>query len=158
MYRIIISPYSRRLRGRQGINPKNYPYWSEVIKGLKEKDIYVTQVGVQGEDKIEGVDEFLINKSLDELKQLVKECDTWISIDNFFQHLGWLLEKSGIAIFGQSDPIIFGHETNENILKDRKYLRPDQFGMWESIEFNKECFIEPNVVVDKTLNKLDRRT
>jgi ADP-heptose:LPS heptosyltransferase len=157
MKKIVISPYSRRLRGKQGVNPKNYCYWPEVVKGLKEKDIYITQIGVQGEDKIEGVDEFLVNKGLDELGKLIKECDIWVSIDNFCHHLGWLLGKPGIVIFGQSDPIIYGHETNENILKDRKYLRPDQFGLWESVEFNKECFVEPNIVIDKILNKLDRR-
>ena len=154
MKKIIISPYSRRLRGKEGINPKNYPYWKEVIKGLKDKGIYILQIGVLGEEKIEGVDGFLTNQPLTKLEELIKEYNTWISIDNFFQHFGDLIGKSGIVIFGQSDPLIFGHSTNDNILKDRKYLRQDQFNLWEAVEFNKECFVEPQIVIDKVLNKL----
>ena len=156
MKKIIISPYSRKLRNKEGNNPKNYPYWSEVVKKLKENNVYIAQIGVKGEDRIELVDEFLVNLSLKQLEQLVLEYDIWISIDNFFHHLGYLLEKQGIVIFGQSDPLIFGHKININLLKDRKYLRKDQFGMWESVEYIKECFVESSEVVERILNQLEK--
>jgi len=147
MYKIIISPYSKPLRNGQN-NPKNYPYWDDLVKGLKEKEMYVIQIGVQGEKKIDGVDDFKCNLPLKELGKLLKECHTFICVDNFFQHLAYVHEKPGIVIFGQSDPEIFGHKGNTNLLKDRKYLRALQFDIWERCEYSKECFVEPNVIID----------
>jgi hypothetical protein len=80
------------------------------------------------------------------------ECRTWIGVDSFFQHFCWDLGKPGIVIWGQSDPNIFGHPENINLLKDRKYLREKQFWLWEQAEYNEEAFVLP-VAVLKHLNK-----
>jgi len=153
MKAIIISPYSRRLRGDKSsnVNPKNYPYWDELVKLLRENYGYVIQVGLAGEEKISGVDGVVFNKPLKELKKLVEEYDTWISVDNFFQHFCSLIGKPGIVLFGQSDPLIFGHPENINLLKDRKYLRPDQFNIWEACEVNKDAFVTPQEVLKKVI-------
>lgn len=148
MYKIIISPYSRALRNGKN-NPKNYPHWQELVSQMKSRGIYVIQVGVKGEEKIEGVDEMRLNLSLDELQALVKECNLWISVDNFFQHFCWLHGKFGIALFGQSDPNIFGHKENLNLLRDRKYLREKQFDIWECCEYNANAFVEPYEIIAK---------
>jgi len=148
MSKIIISPYSKRLRNGKE-NPKNYPYWPDLVKGLKEKGFYIIQVGVEGEKKIDGVDEVLFNKPFKDLVALLKDCDTWISVDNFFQHLAYVHDKPGFVICGQSDPEIFGHKENVNILKDRKYLRPLQFDIWERAECSTDCFVEPGAIIDK---------
>jgi len=121
---------------------------------LKSSDIFhITQVGVAGEEKLEGVDEFLLNKPLSELRKLVEECDIWVSNDNFFHHFCWLIGKPGVVIFSQSDPLIFGHAENKNLLKDRKYLRSNQFGTWEEAEYNKEAFVEPERVLNALLGE-----
>lgn len=148
--KIIISPYSRALRNGKE-NAKNYPYWSELVKLMKDQGIYVIQIGVVGEKKIEGVDEVIFNKPLLELEQLVKECDTWISVDNFFQHFCYTLSKPGIVLFGRSDPNIFGHKENINLLKDRANLRAQQFDIWEVVEYSKDVFVEPSVVMDSII-------
>lgn len=148
---IIISPYSKFMRNGQQ-HPKNYPYWEEVISKVKEP---IVQVGVEGEFQL--VDDFRKNLPLDQLAQLVNECKTWMSCDSFFQHFCWDLGKKGIAIFGQSDPNIFGHPENINLLKDRKYLRDKQFWIWEQAEFKEDAFVEPNVVID-TLKSLGVET
>ena len=146
MPKIIISPYSRKLRNGKP-NPKNYPWWPELIKLLREKNNYVVQVGVKGEKEFE-VDEVQFSKPLAELITLLNECDNWISVDNFFQHLAYVHNKPGIVIFGQSDPNIFGHKENTNILKDRNYLRALPFDIWERIEQTDECFVEPKIITD----------
>ena len=153
MKAIIISPYSRRLRGdkSKNTNPKDYPYWEELVKLLKENHCYIIQIGTAGEKKVEHVDELVFNKPLKELKKLVNECDTWISVDNFFQHFCSLIGKPGIVLFGQSDPLIFGHPENINLLKDKKYLRPDQFNIWEACEVNNEAFVAPQEVLKKVI-------
>jgi len=139
---IIISPYSKFMRNGAK-HPKNYPYWEEVLKHVNEP---VIQVGVDGETQL--VSDFRKNLPLYELEKLVKECKTWLSCDSFIQHFCWDLGKPGIVVFGQSDPNIFGHPENINLLKDRKYLREKQFWIWEQAEFIEEAFVTPDVVID----------
>lgn len=139
---ILISPWAKQMRnGKQ--HPKNYPYWKEVIELLK---MPVIQVGVEGEDQL--VEDFRKNLSLTDLRILVRECDTWISVDSFFQHFCWDIGKKGVVLWGQSDPLIFGHPENINLLKDRKYLREKQFWWWEQCDFKAESFVEPEVVLN----------
>lgn len=138
---IIISPYSKFMRNGAK-HPKNYPYWEEVLKHVKEP---VIQVGVEGETQL--VPDFRKNLSLTELATLVNEAKTWMSCDSFFQHFCWDLGKPGVVLFGQSDPNIFGHIENINLLKDRKYLREKQFWIWEQAEYNEDAFVGPYMVV-----------
>ena len=138
---IIISPYSKFMRNGAK-HPKNYPFWEEVLKQIKEP---VVQVGVSGETQI--VSDFRQNLSLTDLAKLVQESKTWMSCDSFFQHFCWDLGKPGVVVFGQSDPNIFGHSENINLLKDRKYLREKQFWIWEQAEYNEDAFVSPEMVV-----------
>jgi ADP-heptose:LPS heptosyltransferase len=138
---IIIAPYAQKLRNGQN-NPKNYPWWPELISLINE---HIVQVGVEGEEPL--VEDFRKNLSLDELKSLVLECRTWISVDSFFQHFAWDLNKPGIVLWGQSDPLIFGHPENTNLLKDRKYLREKQFWWWEQCDYNAEAFVKPEEII-----------
>jgi ADP-heptose:LPS heptosyltransferase len=138
---IIIAPYAQKLRNGQN-NPKNYPWWPELISLINEP---IVQVGVEGEEPL--VEDFRKNLSLDELKSLVLECRTWISVDSFFQHFAWDLNKPGIVLWGQSDPLVFGHPENTNLLKDRKYLREKQFWWWEQCDYNDEAFVKPEEII-----------
>lgn len=146
---IIISPFSKKLRNGKN-NPKNYPYFKKLLACLAVLGKHVVQVGGEGEEQL--TEDFRNNLSLEELASLIKECDTWISVDSFFQHFAWDLGKPGIVLWGQSDPNIFGHPENINLLKDRKYLREKQFWMWEQAEYRDDCWVEPEEVL-KHLNK-----
>jgi ADP-heptose:LPS heptosyltransferase len=138
---IIISPYAKKLiNGKQ--NPKNYPYWEELIKLINEP---IVQVGVLRETQL--VEDFRTNLPLSELRKLLKECRTWIGVDSFFQHLAWDEGKPGIVLWGVSDPLIFGHPENINLLKDRSHLAKNQFLWWESTEHKNERFVEPHEVL-----------
>lgn len=138
---IIISPWSQKLRNGKN-NPKNYPYWKELIYLIDEP---IVQIGIGDEEKL--VDDCRFNLNMEELKKLVFECRTWIGVDSFFQHFCWDLGKPGIVIWGQSDPNIFGHPENINLLKDRFFLREKQFWLWEQAEYNKDAFVSPDVVL-----------
>jgi hypothetical protein len=138
---IIISPYAKKLRNGKN-NPKNYPWWPELISMINEP---IVQVGVKGEERL--VDDFKENLSLEELRDLILNCRTWISIDSFFQHFAWDLNKKGIVLWGQSDPNIFGHPENINLLKDRKYLREKQFWWWEQCDYIEEAFVKPEEII-----------
>ena len=138
---IIISPWSQKLRNGKE-NPKNYPYWPELISLI---DDHIVQVGVDNEKIL--VDDYRFNLSLKELECLVKSCETWIAVDSFFQHFCWDIGKPGIVLWGQSDPLIFGHPENINLLKDREYLRQNQFHLWEDATYKKEVFVDPIEVI-----------
>jgi hypothetical protein len=61
--------------------------------------------------------------------------------------LAWDIGKPGIVLWGQSDPLIFGHPENNNLLKDRKYLREKQFWWWEQCDYNAEAFVRPEEII-----------
>jgi ADP-heptose:LPS heptosyltransferase len=139
---IILSPYAKTMRNGQQ-HPKNYPFWEEVISQINE---HIIQVGIEGEVPL--VDDFKKNLSLDDLATLIKEAKTWMSVDSFFQHYCWSLGKPGVVLWGQSDPVIFGHPENVNLLKDRTYLREKQFWLWEQCSFREDAFVTPDEVVE----------
>lgn len=149
MKKIIISPFSRKLRNGNSPNPKDFPWWKELIILLKQKDYYIIQIGRTGEEKIDGVDEIQFDLPFNKLKEMLDDCFTFISVDNFFHHFASYYGKKGIVIFGQSDPLIFGSENNINILKDRKYLRQNQFDFWENTKYNEDVFVNPEEIFNK---------
>lgn len=142
---LLISPFAQKLRNGKN-NPKNYYYWDRLIFLLEQKHSII-QIGTKGESKL--VKDFRTNLPLKEIKKLLLECDLWISVDSFLPHLAQHVGKSGIVIFGKSDPNIFGYPNNINILKDIKYLRKNQFDIWENERYDKEVFVEPEEIVEK---------
>ena len=85
---IIIHCEAQKLRNGNR-NPKNYPWWPELLKELKEYEFI--QIGVEGDNQY--TSNFKKNLSFNEIKQLTKECQTWIAIDSFYQHLAWELNN-----------------------------------------------------------------
>jgi ADP-heptose:LPS heptosyltransferase len=142
--KILIFPYAKVLPNNQA-HPKNYPWWPEVVSALTSLGHTVIQVGIDGERQL--VPDFRRNLSLTDLTDLIKSCDTWISVDSFAQHFCWDLGVRGVVLFGQSDPNIFGHPENINLLKSREYLRSQQFWLWEQAEYKPESFENPEKVV-----------
>ena len=149
--RIIICPYAQKMRmdlnPLSKINPKNYKYFPELIQLLKKEGYYLIQIGKGDEEKLQGIDEYQFDLSFKELKVLLDECYTWISVDSFFPHFAAYYQKKGIAIFTVTDPKIFGHDTNINLLKGRMYLRPDQFVWHEKCPWNDNAHIEPEKII-----------
>lgn len=138
---IIISPYAKKLSNGK-INPKNYPYWNELIALIGEDKI--VQVGIDGEEQL--VKDFRKNLSIEELKTLLLNCNTWISCDSFIQHLAWSIGKQGIVLWSVSNPNIFGHKENINLLKDESYLAKNQFLWWEHTQYNPDAFVSAKEV------------
>jgi len=139
---IIIHPFAKPLKNGK-VNPKNYPYWKELISKIDEP---IVQVGVTGEEQL--VKDFRQNLSIEELEALIAECRTWIAVDSFFQHLAWRAGKKGIVLWSVSDPNIFGHPENINLLKDRVNLASNQFLWWEFTKYDKNKFVKPAEVIN----------
>lgn len=149
---IIISPYSRPLRNG-GNNPKNYPFWEELIFKLKGYDLNVLQIGAWKEQPLLGVDNVIFGASLNTLLINLREALTFICVDNFLPHFAHFYNIPGIVLWGQSDPTIFGYPENDNLLLSRKHLRPKQFDIWEGIEYKEQVFVKPDVVISVLNNK-----
>ena len=140
---ILLFPFAKQLR-HGGPNPKSPPldWWKELVNQITEPLI---QIGVEGESQL--VPDFRKNLSLSELANLVNECRTWIGVDSFGQHFCWDLGKPGIVIWGPSDPLIFGHPENTNLLKSRECLNNNQFLTWEEVEYNPTVFVNISEVI-----------
>ena len=122
MAKILIHPFSNKIKGG---NPKDYPYWKELIELLKDHELI--QIGNMSDEKL--VEDFRGMMSAKDLAELLESCDTFIAIDSFLPHLAHLIGKKGIVLWGQSDPKHFGYEENMNLTK-KKY-RAKQFERWD---------------------------
>jgi hypothetical protein len=146
--KIALSPYAAKLPENR-CNPKDYPYFPELVAMLNADGHEVVQIGVTGESRIEGVGQFIQNWPLDKLVEVVRECDTWCSVDSFLPHFCWLHHlKPGVVIWGQSDPTIWGHPQNVNLIKSHAYLRQWQFAPWWDAEYREDVFVGPEAVRD----------
>lgn len=141
--KVLIFPWARGMRNGKA-HPKNYPFWPELIKKLQDAGHEIIQVGIVGESQL--VSDMRTGLNLKQLGELIHSVDGWIGIDSFGQHYCWDLGKSGIVLFGQSDPLIFGHPENTNLLKDRRYLRERQFWLWEQCDADDDVWVTPDEV------------
>ena len=127
-------------------SPKDYPWAEELAKWL-ECDHKLIQVG-GAEDK-HLTDHFVKNPSFNEVAALVETCHTAICVDSFMQHAMWYFGKKAIVLWGISDPLIFGHDIHVNLIKDRSYLRKNQFDLYYSNEVNPNSFVTPAKVMEE---------
>lgn len=153
--KIIICPYSKRLPDGKD-NPKNYPYWEEFVKLANDNGYECIQIAYHGEKPITGFSVFYMYNSLHDLLEMIEDCDTFVSVDTFFPHMCHYHNKYGVVIFGQSDPKIFGYPENINLLKDAKYLRPNQFTMWSNTDYRDDAFVSPQEILDAVNTILNR--
>lgn len=115
-------------------NAKSYPYWEELYALLKVHKV----------KKLEGI------LPLNEVKDLVEWADVVITIDSFLPHLieYHMINKKVIVLWGKSDPLLFGYKKNTNILKDRKYLKPQQYQWWRDEPINDDVFVLPKEIIN----------
>lgn len=155
---ILISPFSQPLRSFQQ-NPKNFPHWQELITMLNKsgKIDEIWQIGVGNEYRFEGVTHKFFNKPLTEIVELANKATVWLSVDNFMPHLcnTFDVKTKGIVIWSKSDPKHFGYPQNRNLLKDEKYLRKDQFFIWDMCNFDENAFVSAQVVFDEIMDLLE---
>lgn len=139
---ILLNAWSRPLRsGKQ--NPKDYPWWPQVLEKIT---VPVVQVAVRGEQAL--VDDVRWDLDLTQLALLVNQCSIWLGVDSFFQHFCWDLNKPGIVLWGPSNPNIFGHEQNINLTLGSSAWRANQFLTWEQETHDAHRFVSASVVLE----------
>jgi len=136
---IIISPYSHK-----DDHPKSYPYWNELIAMIKPLGYKLVQIGSKNEKPLDNMDEYCFDYSLKDLQDKISKCYTWISVDNFLQHMVNTMPQiiPGIILWGLSNPELFGYHYNTNLLKSKNLLRSNQFEPWgqEFVKKNDQAF------------------
>jgi hypothetical protein len=148
---IIISPFSS-VQPNGVKNAKNYPWWNELIYLLIQNDFHTIQIN-PGNEPILKINSIRFGLNMTELWKLLYNTDMWISVDNFFHHFAHYHKKYGFVLWGKSDPNLFGYPENINILKDRKYLRPNQFLWWREEPYSEDVFVKPEEVMNIILQQ-----
>jgi len=144
--KIVLSLFSRKLRNGNR-NPKDY-HWANELTELLNKNYHTIQIGITGEPSI-GAKEVVLDKTMQDLTNIILDCDVWISVDNFLPHMMNCVGKPGVVIWGKSDPKIFGYKQNMNILKSDEFLRKNQFDIWENESYDEKVFVIPAISIGK---------
>lgn len=143
---ILYAPFAAKAPSLNGSSsPKDYPF-AKQLAALLSKDNFVIQVGGSSDEQL--TKDFRKNLPFDKVSELIEECDTAVCVDSYLQHHCWFLDKRAIVLWGISDPQIFGHEMHLNLLKDRKYLRANQFDLYYSNQHNPDAFVKPGEVME----------
>jgi ADP-heptose:LPS heptosyltransferase len=138
--KIAIFPFAANNGNFTGENPKNWPYWKELVRYLEAKGYECHQFCASEQE------EFCTtvhrNTPLSKLHaKISKEYLTFISVDSFYQHMNDCHSKQkGVVIFTVSDPEIYGHPYNENILKSKSYLRRNQYLIYGQGDLNTKAY------------------
>ncbi len=149
---LLLAPFAARgpsLSGKP--SPKDYP-WPKELAELLEKDHEVIQLG--GNEDTQVAKDVRRNLPHAQVCELIMWSDTGVCVDSYLQHAFWEVGKPAVVLFGISDPLVFGHPENVNLLVDRKYLRPQQFDLYYVNQYCNDAFVSPQEVV-KALNDLE---
>lgn len=152
---ILVSPWARNTTEGKP-SPKNYSHWKDVVDGLSKAGHELVQVSCSGEPDVQGTRR-ANDLPFGQIAELLKTCETWLAPDNFLPHLAWTIGQPGVVIFGPSSPDIFGHPENINLLKDRRFLRVRQFGLWSQENPNPDAFVAPEIVISAAQLSIERR-
>ena len=141
---ILFAPFAEKQPWLNGHpSPKDYPWAKELAEILRDD---LVQVGGSQDEQL--VPDFRQNLPFAQLGELIKASKTAICVDSYLQHYYWYVDKPCIVLWGISDPIIFGHTLHMNLLKDRKYLRENQFDLYYHNQINSEAFVKPEKVIE----------
>lgn len=142
---ILYAPFAAKSPSLNGqCSPKDYPHARE-LADLLSKEHIVIQIAGSGDEQV--VPDIRRNLSWTSLVELINSADLGVSVDSFLQHAFWYVGKKAIVMFSISDPNIFGHPENLNLLVDRRFLRPNQFDLYYVDQYNPEAFVKPQDVL-----------
>jgi ADP-heptose:LPS heptosyltransferase len=145
--KILIAPYAAKLRNGS-TSAKQYPHWPELVSMLRANGHEILQIGVQGEQRIEGVDQFIVGWPFEKIRQLMDDCVAFVSVDSWFPHFAHYHRlKNGVVLWGKSSPRIFGYPDNENLFVSESNFRSHQYKDWENEPYDESVFVPPRQVV-----------
>ena len=154
--RVLLSPFCKPMRNDKR-NPKEYPWWNDVVKQLVEHDVGVVQLSTKVDPTLPGTFLRYDDLSYSDIVEAVNVFDVWLSCDSFLPHLCYAYGlKPGVVVWGKSDPRVFGYPCNKNLIKSEGCLRRYQFNIWEEEQYDERVFVRPAVVMESVLSLLSR--
>lgn len=153
MYKVLVAPFSKPIpvENGWGASPKDYPWWTDLISILNQTGLYeFHQLSIREQPRIAGMAQYHDNLPYGKIVELINDCDFFISIDTFLPHIAQLYKKRGFVIWGMGHPRFFGYMQNINILKDEKYVRPNDhtWGVWIDVKPQLECWHTPDIIAN----------
>lgn len=151
---ILFSPFCAKIPVQEnnrvvGYKPsaKTPYYWKEftAVVHATQKNWELLQIGAPDDEKLPHCG-FFSPKIPSEAIKLIKQSDTWLCPDTWLQHLASPIKK-GVVVWSRSDPKLFGYDTNINLLKDEKYIKPDPWSTWHQTEYIKEAFVDYEEII-----------
>jgi GT2 family glycosyltransferase len=93
--------------------------WEKLVKEIQKLGLHVIQVGGSGEERIEGCNGYHIGIDYRLTMAILERSVGFVCVDSFLQHAGHALGIKGVVLYGPSDPVIGGHDTNINLKVDK---------------------------------------
>jgi ADP-heptose:LPS heptosyltransferase len=110
-------------------------YWNEVVTWLQQENIFVVQVGIGNEKKLDNVDYYYWDQDFNNFMFFLKKSPLHISTENGTVRLRKMVtNKSSIVLFGPTNKEFFGFSTNINLQTDRC---PPCF--WMTEDWSEKC-------------------
>lgn len=117
--------------------------WVELIREMP--DYTFVQLGLPDELHVEGAIDLRGKTSLREAFALIKCADSFVGIDSNFSHVTNAFDIPGVVLFGDSDPLLWGHENNINIYK-KVECSPCYYYLWnEKCPYDHSCMTSISV-------------
>ena len=130
--------------------------WNEVIHRLN--DYTFIQIGLESEQLLEGVLDFRGAYTLREQLSVIANSKLHIGLDSFWSHAAAALDTKAIVLFGDSSPVIWGHDNNVNIFKNLQCSPCLDWIGGTNCPFSRRCMslITVDEVVDKIINEFNK--
>jgi ADP-heptose:LPS heptosyltransferase len=153
--RILIAPFSSRSPNVKR-NPKEWPHWPELVLRLRKAGHVVVQLGEPG-DILLPADERVMPVDMSRIGDMLREADTFVSVDTWLQHAAALHGVKGIVIWSVTDPKIFGRDMHVNLLPADADLTKHPYAVLPGIVqgLAKSEAERPCVAVDEVLAEVE---
>ena len=156
MFKIAIAPYAKKL-SKNKPNPKDWPFFPKLIRLLRQHipDCIITQLGADGEELFD-VNQDITGLPIKFLIKQLHEFNIIISVDSYIPHVCAAIGKQCIVLFSVTDSSIFGHSSNINLIKDKRFIAENKFDVLEKIMYDPEAFMKPDIILTLILDAKKR--
>jgi len=121
----------------------NITNWEELVQQLPEYTFI--QFGGLNEQLVKGAVDWRGGTILREALCLLQQCDSFVGVDSSFSHATAAFQTPGVVLFGDSDPMYWGHSNNINVYKAVE-CSPCYYELWgRSCPYGNKCMKQISV-------------
>jgi ADP-heptose:LPS heptosyltransferase len=112
-------------------NPKNWPYWFELISLLVSAGHHIEQCGEEHDTRICG--SFIHRISMETVIEDLNRYDLCLCVDTWLQHAAVAAGVPAVVIWTATNPEVFGNAANINVVAESPRFAKDQYAKMELI-------------------------